>query len=304
MSILKTRWIWFGIFLVLLVASIAALATWKLKPGIDFVGGTLVEYQYNPAVSSEAVREAAKTAGLPEVTVQTTGGGTLLIRTQSLSQEDQQKLETTLQQVGQGSQQRLQNIGPTIGRDLTKRAIIGVTLAIVAILFYVAWAFRSVPKPLSSWQFGLAAVLTLAHDVLFVLGLFALLGHFKGYTVDSYFITAILTVMGFSVHDTIVVFDRIRENLLKHRGWPLQKIFDVSIVQTVARSLNTSLTALIVLVTLLVLGGSSIQPFIVALIAGISVGTYSSIFVATPLLPVLAIGRRNDAAKRTTEPTR
>ena len=294
MSILKTRWIWFSIFILLLVASITALATWKLKPGIDFAGGALIVYKYDAPVSSDTIQKAITDAKLPDATVQlTTDQKTANVRTTTLNQDQQKQLETILSQVGKGSEQQLQNVGPTIGKDLTNKAIIGVSLAILGILLYVAWAFRSVPKPLSPWQFGLAAVLTLAHDVLFVLGLFAVLGHFKGYTVDSYFITALLTVMGFSVHDTIVVFDRIRENMLRHREWPLQTIFDTSIAQTIARSINTSMTALIVLIALLVLGGDSIRPFLIALVAGIGVGTYSSIFVATPLLPVLATKRQN-----------
>ena len=293
MSILKTRWIWFSIFLLLLVASLTALATWKLKPGIDFAGGTLISYQYDAPVSSDAIQKAITDAKLPDANVQlTTDQKTAEVRTMSLNQDQQKQLETILSQIGQGTERQLQNVGPTIGKDLTNKAIMGVSIAIVGILLYVAWAFRSIPKPLNSWQFGLAAVLTLAHDVLFVLGLFAVLGHFKDYTVDSYFITALLTVMGFSVHDTIVVFDRIRENLLKHRDWDLQTIFDASISQTIARSINTSMTALIVLIALLVLGGDSIRPFLVALVAGIGVGTYSSIFVATPLLPVLATKSR------------
>jgi len=234
------------------------------------------------------VLEALTAAGFTDSSAQQTGNDTVLVKTQALNETDQQKFLDTLGSIGQGSAQKIQNVGPTIGRDLTKKAITGVAFAIIGIMLYVAWAFRKVPKPLNSWEFGFAAVLTLGHDVLFVLGLFALLGHVYGYTVDSYFITALLTVMGFSVHDTIVVFDRIRENLLKHRDWSLAHIFDASVAQTAARSFNTSLTAIIVLVTMAILGGESIRPFVIALIAGIGVGTYSSIFVATPLLPVLA----------------
>ncbi len=288
MSILKTRWIWFGIFILLLVASIAALVKWQLNVGIDFKGGTLVEHRFDAPTTSQAVHDALKAAGLAETTVQSVDEQTVIVRAPILTEEQQKQLSAALATMGQGSDQRIESVGPTIGKDLTKKAILGVSLAILGILFYVAWAFRAVPKPLSSWQFGIAAVLTLGHDVLFVLGLFALLGHLYDYTVDAYFITALLTVMGFSVHDTIVVFDRIRENMLRHRDWPLRDVFDVSVAQTVVRSLSTSLTALIVLVTLLVLGGASIKPFLVALVAGITVGTYSSIFVATPLLPVLA----------------
>jgi preprotein translocase subunit SecF len=296
MSILTRRWLWFTIFLGLLVASIGALATWPLKVGIDFAGGTLVEYRYAQMTGVDAVRTTVATTPIKNATIQALDDQTVLIRTPVLTSDEQQQLSTALANVGGGEHRRIETVGPTIGRDLTRKAVTGVSIAILGILLYVAWAFRSVPRPLSSWQFGIAAVLTLAHDVLFVLGLFALLGQLADYTVDAYFITALLTVMGFSVHDTIVVFDRIRENMIRHHEWPLSDVFDASIAQTLVRSLSTSLTALIVLVSLVLLGGTSIQPFVVALIAGISVGTYSSIFVATPLLPVLArLGSRNQS---------
>ncbi|HYV33242.1 MAG TPA: protein translocase subunit SecF, partial [Candidatus Limnocylindria bacterium] len=157
----------------------------------------------------------------------------------------------------------------------------------LGIIFYIGYAFRRVAKPITSWNFGIAAIVALIHDLLFVLGAFSLLGHFRGVEVDSLFVTAMLTVLGFSVHDTIVVFDRIRENLRLSPGQSIEQVVNHSISQTIVRSLNTSLTVLFVLLSLLLFGGETIRYFVLTLFIGIIVGTYSSIFIASPVLVVL-----------------
>src|SRR6185369_15960728 len=159
-----------------------------------------------------------------------------------------------------------------------------ILVASLLIVLYIAWSFRSVPKPVSSWRFGVCAIIALLHDVLVLLGIFAILGHFWHVELDNLFVTAVLTVIGFSVHDTIVVFDRIRENLRRTSGSPFAQVVNDSILQTLVRSLNTSLTAILVLFTLLLFGGITIKWFVVALLIGIVSGTYSSIFNAAPLL--------------------
>ena len=183
--------------------------------------------------------------------------------------------------------------------DLKIRAIVAVAVASLAIIIYIAIAFRKVPRPASSWRFGVCAVAALIHDLLFVIGVFAILGHFFGYEINSLFITALLTIMGFSVHDTIVVFDRIRENIIKNPQKSLADNAEISINQTIARSLNTSLTAILVLVSMLILGGSTIRPFTLMLAMGIGIGTYSSIFVASPILVTYYeyINRRSKRSK-------
>lgn len=174
-------------------------------------------------------------------------------------------------------------VGPIIGAETTTNAIYSVALASVAVVLYIAYAFRSIPKPYSSWKFGVAAVVALLHDVLVVVGIFSLLGHFFGVQVDALFVTALLTVIGFSVHDTIVVFDRIRENLRKTTG-SFTDIVNQSLLETLGRSLSTSLTVLLTLLALLLFGGETIRNFVLALFIGIFSGTYSSIFNAAPLL--------------------
>ncbi len=180
---------------------------------------------------------------------------------------------------------RLETVGPIISKELTNKALLAVAAAIIAIVLYVTWAFRKVPQPASPFAFGFCAIIALVHDVIVVVGAFAIGGHFFHLEIDSLFITALLTVLGFSVHDTIVVFDRIRENLNKY-DYPFEEIVNHSILQTLARSLNTSLTVVFVLLALLLFGGESIKTFVLALLIGVISGTYSSIFNAAPLLVV------------------
>lgn len=181
-------------------------------------------------------------------------------------------------------QESFETIGPAVGGETTQNALKALGLASLLIVLYIAWSFRSVPRPTSSWKFGICAIITLLHDVLVLVGIFSLLGHFYGVEIDSLFITALLTVIGFSVHDTIVVFDRIRENLRRSVGLPFEQIVNDSILQTIVRSLNTSFTTMLVLFTMLIFGGDTLRWFIAALLIGIGVGTYSSIFNAAPLL--------------------
>lgn len=232
----------------------------------------------------ESVKTTFKKEKAEVVTTQTSGKS-IIIRTKPLNEkQDTTILKNLTKQFGPVKQEDFATIGPTIGKEITLNALKAIVFASLLIVLYIAWSFRTVPKPTSSWRFGICAVIALIHDVLVVVGLFSILGHFFGVEVDSLFVTAILTVIGFSVHDTIVVFDRIRENLRRVVGVPFGQVVNDSILQTLVRSLNTSLTALLVLLTLLIFGGESIKWFIVALLIGITSGTYSSIFNAAPLL--------------------
>lgn len=294
--------IWFAISALLIAPGIIALAVWGLRLGIDFTGGTLLELQFQEQNLEsrilnlgEVIETAIKETGVEHGTVQSVGQGRVLIRIEPVNQEQHaailQKIGET---VGEHEEGRFETVGPTISRDLTRKAISAVVVASLAIILYIAWSFRGIPKPASSWRFGVAAVAALLHDLLFVVGAFAILGHFAGYEVDGLFITALLTVMGFSVHDTIVVFDRMRENLKRFPGLSFADNANLSLTQTLARSLGTSLTVLLVLLALYLLGPATIQPFVLALLLGITIGTYSSIFFATPLVVVWqeAINRR------------
>ena len=245
---------------------------------------TLVFPQKVEQRTVEQIRNTLEEEQIEVGTVQPSDN-TAIIRTGPLNQEQNKTVITTLRdEVGEFEQESFETIGPTIGRETTQKAFYSLAIASVLIVLYIAFSFRKVPRPASSWRFGITAIIAVLHDVLLVLGLFSLLGHFYGVEIDSLFITALLTVIGFSVHDTIVVFDRIRENLLKVGGLSFADIANLSILQTLTRSLNTSFTTMLVLFTLLLFGGESIRWFIVALLVGVASGTYSSIFNAAPLL--------------------
>lgn len=291
LNIIKNKRLFFIISGVVIIPGIVSLLLWGLKPGIDFTGGTLIEIAVSEGGAGGSVPDEIKkiiTDQQIEVgTVQSTGDKSYLFRIKPMTNEQHQRvLEDVKKKYPDAVELRYENVGPSIGKETTKNAALAVLVASAAIILYIAWAFRHIPKPYSSWSFGICAVGALLHDVLLVIGLFSLFGHFWHVEVDSLFITALLTVMGFSVHDTIVVFDRIRENLRRMLGQPFAVVVNESIVQTMVRSLATSLTVIFTLVALLLFGGESIRWFVVALLIGIISGTYSSIFNAAPLLVV------------------
>lgn len=284
MDIIGKRKIWYLISAVLIVPSILALIFWGLNFGLDFKGGTSIEVRFAENKPVQQVQDGLKELNLNNLTITTTSQNGILIKTGTIDQEQHNKISEALKKVGDNTKISYESVGPTISNDIRKKAILAVIFASIGIILYIAFAFRHVPKPASSWKFGICAILALVHDLLFVVGAFAILGHFFHYEIDSLFITALLTIMGFSVHDTIVVFDRIRENLRKHPSLSFEKNVNNSILQTINRSLNTSLTVLIVLASLYFLGGETLKHFILALLIGITIGTYSSIFNASPLL--------------------
>lgn len=285
MDIIGHRYIFLTISGVLVLASIIAISVWGLKLGIDFTGGSLLEAEFKgqrPDVVSLA--KTLEPLGLGGVFIQPTGEKGIILRFKSVDEKTHQNILSFL---GDAEEKRFDSIGPTIGAELKRRSFIALGLAVVAIIIYIAWAFRRVSKPVSSWKYGVVAVLALVHDVTIPTGVFAVLGYSKGVEVDTLFITALLTILGFSVHDTIVVFDRIRENLRKLKvPEPYAATVNRSVNETLVRSINTSFTVLLVLFAIFLFGGASIQYFSLALILGILFGTYSSIFVASPLLVI------------------
>jgi len=283
----RKKW-WFIISGIVILPGFISLFTWGLRWGIDFKGGTLYEVKIKKEeVKIAEVRETLKPLNLPDLTVISTGPSTFLLKTAQIEQEKVDEIKETLKsKFGETEEIRYETVGPVVGKDLKKKAIWAISLACLFIILYIAWAFRNVPKPQSSFKFGISAIAALIHDVLVVLGTFSIIGHFLGYEADAYLITAILTVLGFSVHDTIVVFDRIRENLKRLPGINFETVANESVIQTLTRSINTSLTVILTLLALFLLGGETIKPFVLALLIGITTGTYSSIFNATPLLVV------------------
>lgn len=284
----QRRW-WYILSAALIIPGIIALFVWHLNVGIDFKGGTLQEITFigeRPGV--DALRSQVQQSGVTGATLQTSGDHDVILRfpnSETSPREEGDKILTAFGGQGMVTESSFQNIGGSVAKDTTSKAVVAVIITVIAIVLFIAFSFRSVPRPASSWRFALTTIAALAHDILFVVGAFSIIGHFfPQIEVDALFITALLTVLGFSVNDTIVVFDRIRENLRRTPNKSFTEIANSSVNQTLARSLNTSMTVLIILIALLALGGDSIRNFILALTLGVAVGTYSSIFNATPLL--------------------
>ena len=287
MNIVKYKNLFFVLSLAIIIPGIIAFSLWGLKFGIDFEGGALWEVKVAQSADSAKIQEFLEGQGGEVSQVAQTSQDTYLIRLKTTNEETLNNLRKDVNETfGPSEDIRLETVGPTISKELAQKAVIAVLLAIAAIVVYLTWSFRQVPKPASSFAFGICTVIALLHDVLLLVGVFAMLGHFFAIEVDALFITATLTVIGFSVHDTIVVFDRIRENLKKYDDYSFENVVNHSILQTFARSLNTSLTAVFVLLALFLFGGASIKTFVLALLIGIISGTYSSIFNAAPLLIV------------------
>lgn len=275
--LMKYKLIFFILSILIILPGIYFIITSGLKLGIDFTGGALLEYQFGRAVNAGRLKDLG--------VVTKSGDNTFIIRTTPKEHHELEEFKQNLtRELGEFKVLREENIGPVIGEELKQKSLIALLMACIMIVLFITFSFRKVPKPASSLRFGVAAIVALIHDVLVVVGVFAVLGKFFHVEIDTLFVTALLTIIGFSVHDTIVVFDRIRENLPKHLSKKFSEVADISISQTLVRSVNTSLTVIFVLTALLLFGGESIRWFIVALLVGVISGTYSSIFNATALL--------------------
>lgn len=294
LSVIPKNKLWLSISGAMVIASLLAIFIWGLKPSIDFTGGSILEISYSvERPKSSAVQESLADLDLGSLLVQPAGERDFILRFEESDEETHQVIIEKLQGIqlegveGNTLQEnRFESIGPILGTELRNKAIQSIIVVLILIILYIAYAFRKVPPPVASWKYGVAAVIALLHDVLFVVGVFAVLGKFANIEVDSLFVTALLTVLGFSVHDTIVTFDRTRENLFKKQEQNFDKVLNDSINETVWRSINTSTTTLLVLLAVFFFGGQSVHNFVLALILGIVVGTYSSIFVASPILSI------------------
>jgi len=290
MNVVKTFKFWIGLSAILIVVGVVAMFMYGYRTGIDFAGGTILELQVaQPKTvgldAQTVITEAYKSKTSLDIATQAEGGDRYFVRSTQINNEQKNNILAFVQEkFNQVSELRFESVDPTIGADVVRKAVLAVILAIIGILFYIAYAFRRVPGEVSAWRFGSAAVLALVHDVLVLLGLYAIVGHFWGAEVDSMFITAVLTMIGFSVHDTIVTFDRVRENLRRRAGEDLITLLNDSIVETIVRSINTSFTLFLVLVAMFFFGGPTLKFFTLAMIIGVVVGTYSSVFIASPLL--------------------
>lgn len=285
-SVVKLRPLWYAISGILLAASLFALASYGLKQGIEFTGGSLmaVRFEQRPTVAevSETVSNAVTDLGA--IVVQPAGDTDMQFRLKALTEDEHQAVLAALREShGEITELRFDAIGPVIGVELRRKSMQGLLIVGLAIMAYVAWAFRRVSAPVPSWQYGAVTIIAALHDIIVPVGVFALLGHFYGVEIGTAFVSAILTILGYSITDTIVVMDRIRENLLK-TDLAFPELVDKAVRSTFMRSFNTSMTTLLALVAIYLFGGSSLREFTLTLIIGIAVGTYSSIFIASPLL--------------------
>jgi len=273
------------------VVFVAALFIWGFKYGIDFTGGSLLEVRYTGERSSVSQTETDLVeVKLSSLIIQPVGETDTLLRFQETSEETHQAILNKLTDAAKKTDKnssieelRFESVGPSIGAELKAKSLWAIFFALIAMLIYITYAFSKVSKPVASWKYALSAIIAMFHDAIITMGVFAILGHFYEVEINIAFVAAVLTVIGYSVHDSIVVFDRIRENLPKS-DYDFEGTVNMSLNQTLARSVNTSMTTLLVLVSIIIFGGASIRTFALALAVGIFFGTYSSIFLASPLL--------------------
>jgi preprotein translocase subunit SecF len=290
-NFMKNYLLYFVISLAVILPGIFSLFNWGLTPAIDFTGGSLLEFQFSDAAPvTEEIRQA-----IPEdievASIQTTSNNSYIIRTKPINKDQNELLKSQLSETfGEVTESRFETIGPTLGRELLSKTIIAVILSSASILIYMAYRFKDI-------AFGVAALLAMLHDSLLITGIFSLLGHFYSVEVDTLFVTALLTILSFSVHDTIVVFDRIRESKRLFPRASLTDIVNKAVNETLARSINNSMTIIFMLLALWLMGGETTKWFVFALLLGTITGTYSSTFTAAPLLLVIEKFSKNKTKK-------
>ena len=281
-NFLKYRKIYFIFSGIIILVSLFFLYLFGLNPGIDFTGGSILEVEYtDQRPSNQEIKEKLKDFNLGDFYLQPTGEKGLILKMKDIDQETYQKI---IQSLGQVKELSFESIGPTIGKELREKTKLVIILSLFSMLIYIAFAFRQVSRPIKSWQYGIVAILILSHDILIPLAVFSFLGKFYGVQITIPVIVALLTVVGYAINNVVVVFDRVRETILKTRLETFEEIVNSSINQTLTRQLNTSLTTLFPLLFIYFLGGETLKYFALALILGIIAGTYSSIFLAGPIL--------------------
>lgn len=290
MFIIAHRKIFYIVSGLLVGLSVIFLAVWGLQFGIDFTGGSLLEVRFlGERPNTKILQERMNAAGFGSAVVQPSDEAEVLVRTRDVSEIEHQAMLQALAgssaYEGALEELRFDSIGPVIGKELREKSFIAIVLVLGMILIFISWSFRKVSRPVASWKYGLVAIIALAHDVLIPTGVFVFLGHFYHVEVGTLFVTALLTILGFSVHDTIVVFDRIRENITRvGSSLPFDEVVGKSLSEVMGRSIATSFTIFLLLFLLFIFGESSTTFFSLTLLVGVVAGTYSSIFLASPLI--------------------
>lgn len=281
--------VYYILFVILVVSSIIFLAVFGLKFGIEFIGGSNMEIEFQttqgvPRPANEAIVTALSSFSLGEIIIQPRGNNGAALQFKGVDEATHQQILSKINELSALQEKSFQYIGPSIGQELRNKTELAIAMALLAITIYIAFAFRKVSKPVSSWKYGITSLIALFHDILIPLGVFSILGRLYNVEITIPIIAALLTILGFSVHDTIVIFDRIRENILRRGMSQFEETVNWSLNQTLGRSISTVLTVLFVMFSLFFFGGETLKYFALALIIGITSGTYSSIFIAGPLL--------------------
>lgn len=282
----QRRVIWYVFSLTLVVAAVVSIIALHPKLGIDFTGGSLVELKFTDTVPDKAeMVKLFSEQGISDPLIQPSQGKSVIVRMPEIDQTKEKTLVATFAKKFPGTtEQSFQTIGPTLGNELKQKSIFAIVLVMLGMVAYISYAFRKISRVVPSWLYGVLAITALFHDVIITAGVYVVVGKFLGYEIDTLFVTALLTVLGYSVTDTIVTYDRIRDNLLRDTTSTFEELVNNSINQTVIRSLNTSIVTFIALLAVYLFGGETTQHFVFTLMVGIFFGTYSSIFIASPLL--------------------
>ena len=282
---------------ILIIGAVASLILFPLKLGIEFNGGSALQIEFaDKRPANEEISKSLSEFNLGEITIQPTGDNGVILQFKEIDESIHQQIISKLNSISSVYDNNFNLIGPSVGQELKNKTIIAIALSLLAITIYIAFAFRKVSRPIASWKYGVASLIALFHDILIPLGVFSILGKLYNVEITIPIIAALLTVLGFSIHDTIVIFDRIRENILRKGMGAFNETVDWSLNQTVGRSISTVVTVLLVMVSLFFFGGQTLKYFSLALIIGITSGTYSSIFIASPLL--VSWSSRENSAKR------
>lgn len=286
LQVIKNSSIWFAFSGLLIIGSFVSIGLFGLNFGIDFTGGTLMEFEVEREATVVELREFYTNQGFDAV-IQEAGEDSFIVRTAEMTHEQHLEIVSGLEErYGEVEEHRFDAIGPVFGEELKRKSIWAMVLLLSLIVIYIAWAFRKVSEPIQSWKYGILTIVAAVHDIIIPLGIFAVLGEFYGYQIDTAFVAALLTILGYSINDSIVVFDRTRENLVvrRHADDQFADVVESSVQQSFARSINTSLTTLLVLLAILFFGGTTTRPFILALVLGVMSGVYSSISLASSML--------------------
>ncbi len=299
MHIVNNRKIFFTLSGLLVLGSVLAIYMFGFHLGIDFKGGSLLEVSYQTTrPAPETIKAGLDTDNLGSYILTPSGNLNYILKTRDLTPAEKTVVLSAFQtdQNNQAKEERFNSLGPVVGNQLKNKAMVAIIIVIICIVLFITFAFRKVSRPVASWKYGLATIIALAHDVIIPTGVFVIWSHFRGGEIDLLFVTALLAILGYSVHDTIVVFDRVRENLNLEARLPsggFEEVVGKSVTQTFGRSINTSLTIFLALAALYFIGGESTRDFAFVLLVGVIAGTYSSIFVASPLLVTLEKLQKN-----------